>query len=89
MIYEHVARTGNGRCRVDRWPHPRVVLAELGSNVALLEWLPPLRQVDLARGRRPSSPDNAGSLTVAARLGVVRERDDVLYTVRASAPSSG
>jgi GNAT superfamily N-acetyltransferase len=68
MIFEHVVRTGNGRCRVDRWPDPRVVLAELpGGNSALRgdpshgapadvagfveaspEWLPALRAVDPA-----------------------------------------
>jgi hypothetical protein len=35
MIFEHVARTGHGRCRVDRWPDPRVVLAELPGHYAL------------------------------------------------------
>jgi len=42
-----------------------------------------------ARGRRPSwttSPGNAGSLAVAARLGFVRQRDDVLYAVRVPVP---
>jgi GNAT superfamily N-acetyltransferase len=43
-----------------------------------------------ARGRRPSwttSPDNAGSRGVAARLGFVRVRDDVLYTVGVPVPT--
>lgn len=35
LIFEHVVRTGTGRCRVDRWPDPRVVLAELPGNYAL------------------------------------------------------
>jgi hypothetical protein len=36
LVFAHVAATGVGRCRVDRWPHPRVVLAELpGGNVAV------------------------------------------------------
>lgn len=68
MIYEHIARTGHGRCRVDRWPDPRMVLAELpGGNCALRgdpsrpvpanlagyvdappEWLPALRELDPA-----------------------------------------
>jgi RimJ/RimL family protein N-acetyltransferase len=42
-----------------------------------------------ASGRRPTwttSPDNAGSLGVAARLGFVHERDDVLYAVRTPIP---
>lgn len=42
-----------------------------------------------ARGRRPTwttSPDNAGSRAVAARLGFVRQREDVLYAVRAPIP---
>lgn len=43
-----------------------------------------------ARGRRPSwttSPENAGSRAVAARLGFVHERDDVLYAVRVPIPA--
>jgi predicted GNAT family acetyltransferase len=43
------------------------------------------------RGRRPTwttSPDNAGSRGVAARLGFVPERDDVLYAVRTPVPAS-
>lgn len=36
MIFAHIMGTGNGSVRVDRWPDPRVVLAELGGgNVAL------------------------------------------------------
>jgi RimJ/RimL family protein N-acetyltransferase len=35
LIYQHIARTGHGRCRVDRWPDPRVVLAEVPGNCAL------------------------------------------------------
>lgn len=44
-----------------------------------------------ARGRRPSwttSPDNAGSRGIAARLGFVHARDDVLYAVGVTLPSS-
>ncbi len=44
-----------------------------------------------ARGRRPTwstSPDNAGSLAVAAHLGFVHVRDDVLYAVRMPLPQS-
>lgn len=32
----HVIATGHGRCWVDRWPSPRVVLAEAGGNYSLL-----------------------------------------------------
>jgi RimJ/RimL family protein N-acetyltransferase len=42
-----------------------------------------------ARGRVPSwttSPDNTGSLAVAAQLGFVHDRDDVLYAVRTPIP---
>jgi RimJ/RimL family protein N-acetyltransferase len=42
-----------------------------------------------ARGRIPTwttSPDNAGSLAVAQRLGFVHERDDVLWAVRTAVP---
>jgi len=35
MIFEHVAATGRGHCRVDRWPDPQVVLAEVTGNIAL------------------------------------------------------
>jgi GNAT superfamily N-acetyltransferase len=44
-----------------------------------------------ARGRRPSwttSPDNAGSRGIAARLGFVHERDDVLYAVGVAVPTA-
>jgi RimJ/RimL family protein N-acetyltransferase len=224
MIFEHVARTGHGQVRVDRWPDPRVVVAALPGNLALRgapdrlppdaldgaagfveappDWLPALRAVDpatgvwdrrvavlparavvpapdvrlltpadapafaaldadsawiaetwggpagllaagvargvlvegrvaalavpfyvggshedigvvtepayrrrglstacaaalvadiRARGRVPTwttSPDNTGSLAVAARLGFVHERDDVLYALRTSVPVS-
>jgi RimJ/RimL family protein N-acetyltransferase len=42
-----------------------------------------------ARGRTPTwttSPDNTASLAVAARLGFVPVRDDVLYAVRTAVP---
>ena len=42
-----------------------------------------------ARGRRPTwttSPDNTGSRAVAARLGFVHVRDDVLYAVGVPIP---
>jgi predicted GNAT family acetyltransferase len=45
-----------------------------------------------ADGRRPTwttSPDNAASLGVAARLGFVHARDDVLYAVRTPIPLPG
>jgi GNAT superfamily N-acetyltransferase len=35
LVFEHVARTGHGRCRVDRWPDPQVVSAELPGNYAM------------------------------------------------------
>jgi RimJ/RimL family protein N-acetyltransferase len=44
LVFEHVARTGHGRVRVDRWPYPRVVVAELPGNLSLRgdpEHLPP------------------------------------------------
>ncbi len=43
-----------------------------------------------ARGRVPTwstSPDNAGSLAVAERLGFVHVRNDVLYAVRTTIPT--
>ena len=44
-----------------------------------------------ARGRVPSwstSPDNTGSRGVAAGLGFVHDRDDVLYALRTPIPTS-
>ena len=44
-----------------------------------------------ARGHVPTwttSPDNAGSLGVAARTGFVHDRDDVLYALRTRIPTS-
>ena len=44
-----------------------------------------------SRGRTPTwttSPDNRASLAVAARLGFVQEREDVLYAVRTTIPPS-
>jgi RimJ/RimL family protein N-acetyltransferase len=35
-----------------------------------------------------TSPDNTGSRGVAARLGFVHERDDVLYALRTPIPTS-
>jgi GNAT superfamily N-acetyltransferase len=36
LVQQHIAATGVGRCRADRWPQPRTVVAELpGGNVAL------------------------------------------------------
>jgi RimJ/RimL family protein N-acetyltransferase len=35
LIFEHIARTGHGRVRVDRWPEPGIVIAELPGNIAL------------------------------------------------------
>jgi RimJ/RimL family protein N-acetyltransferase len=50
LVFEHVARTGHGRVRVDRWPDPRVVVAELPGNLALRgdpEHLPPTDLAEL------------------------------------------
>jgi GNAT superfamily N-acetyltransferase len=64
VIHGHIESTGVGRCRVDAWPDPRTVVAELpGGNIALrgtprviddlaglveapVEWLPALTEVD-------------------------------------------
>jgi RimJ/RimL family protein N-acetyltransferase len=35
LVFEHVARTGHGRVRVDRWPDPHVVIAELPGNLSI------------------------------------------------------
>jgi len=68
LLQPHIAATGVGRCRADRWPEPRTVVAELpGGNVALRGepvvvddlsglveappgWLPVLRELDPATG---------------------------------------
>ena len=36
LVGLHVLQTGHGACFVDRWPNPRVVLAETGGNLALV-----------------------------------------------------
>ena len=36
LVGLHVLQTGHGTCRVDRWPEPRVALAECGGNLALV-----------------------------------------------------
>jgi RimJ/RimL family protein N-acetyltransferase len=100
LIFEHVVRTGHGRCRVDRRPGAGVVLAELPGNYALRgdpacltdgdlddvagfveappEWLPALRALDPATAvwdrlvavlpaaaTVPSPPENVRLLTAA------------------------
>jgi len=36
LVQQHIAATGVGRCRADRWPGPHTVTAELpGGNIAL------------------------------------------------------
>ena len=55
LVFEHVARTGHGRVRVDRWPDPRVVVAELPGNLSLRgdpEHLPATDLAELSRLRR-------------------------------------
>lgn len=50
LIFEHVARTGHGHVRVDRWPDSRVVVAEVPSNLALRgdpDHLPPAELAEL------------------------------------------
>jgi hypothetical protein len=36
LVGLHVLQTGHGTCFVDRWPDPRVVLAETAGNLALV-----------------------------------------------------
>ncbi|OLS98195.1 hypothetical protein BJF90_41345 [Pseudonocardia sp. CNS-004] len=50
LVFEHVARTGHGRVRVDRWPDPRAVVAELPGNLSMRgdpEHLPPADLAEL------------------------------------------
>jgi RimJ/RimL family protein N-acetyltransferase len=35
LVFEHVASTGHGRVLVDRWPEPRVVIAEVPGNLSV------------------------------------------------------
>src|SRR5664280_1439946 len=35
VIFAHIRHSGVGRCLVDRWPDPRVVLAQTSSNYAI------------------------------------------------------
>jgi RimJ/RimL family protein N-acetyltransferase len=35
LVFGHVVRSGLGGCFVDRWPDPRVVMAEVADNYAL------------------------------------------------------
>ena len=35
LVWSHMARTGRGRCLVDRWPNPRTVIAEVAGNYSL------------------------------------------------------
>jgi RimJ/RimL family protein N-acetyltransferase len=35
LVHQQAVRTGIGRCRVDRWPDPQIVLAEIAGNHAL------------------------------------------------------
>jgi GNAT superfamily N-acetyltransferase len=51
LVFEHVARTGHGRVRVDRWPDPRVAVAELPGNLSMRgdpEHLPPKELAELS-----------------------------------------
>jgi RimJ/RimL family protein N-acetyltransferase len=81
LVQQHIAATGVGRCRADRWPEPRTVVAELpGGNIAVRgepraiedltglveappEWLPALRGTDPATASWPrliyALPDSA------------------------------
>jgi GNAT superfamily N-acetyltransferase len=64
LVQQHIAATGVGRCRADRWPDPRTVLAELpGDNAAV-------------RGEPRPIPDLAGLLEAPPEwLPVLREID--------------
>jgi RimJ/RimL family protein N-acetyltransferase len=35
LVWAHVVQTGRGRCLVDRWPNPRLVVAEVAGNYSL------------------------------------------------------
>ncbi|MHA6620914.1 GNAT family N-acetyltransferase [Pseudonocardia sp. DLS-67] len=51
LVFEHVARTGHGRVRVDRWPGPRVVIAELPGNLSMRgdpDHVPPAELAELS-----------------------------------------
>ena len=97
MILAHVIRSVHGNCLVDRWPSPRTVLAQVADAITLRgdpEYLGESGRDTLTgfvddAGRRPSwttSPDNAGSLGVARRLGFRQVREVVSYLVRTPVP---
>ena len=86
LIHQHQVHTGQGRCRVDRWPDPRVVLAELPGNYALRgdpRRLPAGELADLA-GFVEAAPDwlpalraGAGEVGVWKRIIAVLPADAV------------
>jgi RimJ/RimL family protein N-acetyltransferase len=104
LILEHVVRTGYGRCRVDRWPDPHVVVAELPGNYALRgdpdlasgrdladiagfveappEWLPALRASDPGTAEWPRV---VAALPPSVR--VAPPRADVRLLTPADAPA--
>lgn len=47
MVGLHVLQTGNGACFVDRWPSPRVALADSAGNFSLVGDLDALNAEDL------------------------------------------
>jgi RimJ/RimL family protein N-acetyltransferase len=47
LVAQHVINTGNGTCMADRWPDPRALVAETGSNYALSGDPAALRPADL------------------------------------------
>jgi GNAT superfamily N-acetyltransferase len=102
MMFEHVARTGNGRVLLDRWPAPRVVLVALpGGNYALRgepsafepagfddvvglveappQWRPALRVLDPATGEWPrvvaALPDDVPVPAPAAQVRLLGATD--------------
>jgi RimJ/RimL family protein N-acetyltransferase len=49
LVGAHVLQTGHGHVLVDRWPEPRVALARVGANYALVGDAHALEAADLAR----------------------------------------
>lgn len=47
LVAQHVANTGKGACRADRWPGPRALVAETGGNYTLAGDPSALRPDDL------------------------------------------
>jgi RimJ/RimL family protein N-acetyltransferase len=89
LVFEHVARTGHGRVRVDRWPDPRVVVAELPGNLAMRgdpEHLPPKELAELS-GFVDAPPEWLPALRASDPRAAVWDRLIAVLPAAATVPS--